>query len=281
MVGWLSSATGISEISGICRLGGLGQKPFLSAAGGALPLDELSALHQKFGGDASATRRRTWATWAGKKFFGWFFMVFPWFFSMENWRVRGLEIWVGLNIERNVDGWENHFPQKKPMAITGWYRHWKSHSRCFFLNQPMALPPRFGPINPCHRGLEVEAPSLPWFLVNFRPENYDIRYPREYLLVPRLAKAIFFPFIFMRSQGLGPHADLCQRWIDFPSQERSNPSTRATGAIFEVGSDWWSPHVPPTHVWGLSPKNTVVIVKLLDYNGLYIYTHIFCICMHI
>ena len=138
----------------------------------------------------------------------------------------------------------------------------------------MALPPRFGPINPCHRGLEVEAPSLPWFLVNFRPENYDIRYPREYLLVPRLAKAIFFPFIFMRSQGLGPHADLCQRWIDFPSQERSNPSTRATGAIFEVGSDWWSPHVPPTHVWGLSPKNTVVIVKLLDYNGLYIYTHI-------
>ncbi|CAL1126529.1 unnamed protein product, partial [Cladocopium goreaui] len=35
---------------GLC---GLGQKPFLSAAGGALPLDELSALHQKFGGDAS------------------------------------------------------------------------------------------------------------------------------------------------------------------------------------------------------------------------------------
>jgi hypothetical protein len=71
----------------------LGQKPFLSAAGGALPLDELSALHQKFGGDASATRRRTWATMGWEKtVWGWLFMVFSWFFSMENWRVRGLEI---------------------------------------------------------------------------------------------------------------------------------------------------------------------------------------------
>jgi len=67
----------------------LGQKPFLSAAGGALPLDELSALHQKFGGDASATRRRTWATWAGKKFFG---VGFSWFFhGFSAWKIGGLE----------------------------------------------------------------------------------------------------------------------------------------------------------------------------------------------
>ena len=31
----------------------MGQKPFLSAADGGLPLAELSALHRRFGGDSN------------------------------------------------------------------------------------------------------------------------------------------------------------------------------------------------------------------------------------
>ena len=68
---YLSSAS--SDLGISWAPGGLGQKPFLSAAGaggaGGLPLDQLSALHQKFGGDASATwRDGRWAEdWEGWK----------------------------------------------------------------------------------------------------------------------------------------------------------------------------------------------------------------------